>query len=162
MATKDPDEKFIANIIYPNRTELFTANKFNIESHLDTSGVDCWVVMGFQDFINKNTGSAEVNAIHINIPKGSLEYKGNLAPGIPTPPLVKNSANFFKIIDTDENKTIDTLLEFLGTKGYLQYNWLDSGNRIIGNIEFYTTDVYGQPININGAFNVLNIGKHSI
>ncbi|WP_124428451.1 hypothetical protein [Pseudomonas sp. R2-37-08W] len=159
-----PSEHFKALVEYANNDFNFVANKINIVSSTDITGVPCWTIMAFQDAVNETTGSPEVNGIHIYLPKSSLKGEVDLVGGLTPPDLLQNSASYFKIVDKipDPQKKIDTIVDYLGTGGAIKYAWSEDNKQVEGNFGFSAIDDNGQIFKVNGYFHIFNKGPHTI
>jgi hypothetical protein len=169
------NEEFTATIKFPAGNFAFKANKINIKESIDSSGSKCWELQAFHDIFKDPppkaglAGIKEVIAIHLYI---GAELKGTneaLVSARLPPNVIKHSGNLFKIVDRnpDKDNLIDTTDNYRGIEGSTSYEWDQQRTRINGtfNLLVMDHDNPGPTTDIrimNGNFNLLNRGQHSI
>jgi hypothetical protein len=174
-----PNEEFTATIKFPDGDFEFKANKINIQKSVDISESECWTIMAFQEILKDTAAKIdrdnlkEVIAIHLHIPRETLNDDQMLVTGLPPPPetkpptpltLNKNSGNLFKIVDkeADPRHLIDTIENYLGIFGQITYSWDAEQTRITGTFLLFVSGSNQKIIPIKGNFNLLNRALHPI
>ncbi len=117
-------EFFTANVIFSNHIEKIIATRASFES-VEASGIECWKIRFFEDTINKETQTNEINLIQFFLEKDSTSFDHSLARAAPYPDFTKNSASFYKYEDSpdDEDDIVDTAYDFPLKKGWITYQW---------------------------------------
>lgn len=157
---QDTPEEFVATIKYPDSTEYFNANKVNVLKSVDKYGVECWTLIGFHDTLDKNTGRALANGIHLYIERARKKGSYKLVRALVLPDFKKNSARYLKYLDDipDASNELDTLEEFMGRDGHIAYEWDEGKTTITGTFDFNAFDFDKLPFKVEGRFKLFNPG----
>lgn len=150
-----PLNTFTATLTFKDHLEHFVANRVKLQEIIIQSGT-FWVIKGFEDTVNPETQSTEINTLQFYMSKTDRPGMLNLVPPKVLPEIAPNSAGYYKLEDSpdDEDNEVDAAYEFPCTQGKIFFAPFLTPQRLGAIYDFNVKAPNLETFNIKGVFDV--------
>lgn len=148
---------FEATIQCPDGEKTFHANRVRMHDIITRGGARYLVIKGFEDTVNRDTGSKQINTIQFYLEKSPARGPTTLHPPLVLPEVRANSASYYILTDSpdDADDNVDAAWELPGQEGgEINYSIVQNGESAIGTFDFNAGTPGNHTFKIKGSFTI--------
>jgi len=149
-----PSSTFTAALVFQDHVKNFSANRVKAQEFITSSG-SYWAIKGFEDTVNPQTQSTEINTLQFYMEKHASGFIALTSPLV-LPQIAANSAGYYSLQDSpdDDDDLVDTAYEFPCVTGHIYFASYPDIERLCATFTFEARNPDDTIFTIRGVFDV--------